>query len=215
MRSLNKYWILVGTAAVAAIAAGTSFATAVVSNPDTSVIQACQNTTNGLVRIVTENTTDCRVGEKAISWNQVGPQGPPGEPGPPGPAGSGGGSLAFAHVHADGTIDAARSSQNVSAVTKALVPGSVFPGVPDTGFTLYCFDLATTAAKNISVTVENTLVVLNQSPFPGVTVSMRNPNVNATVDPSVAARFGCAGGTDAAVVIATGTSGAPFYALFN
>src|SRR3954470_8769734 len=203
MRSLNRYWILVGMAAVAVIAAGTSFATAVVSNPDASVIQACQNTTNGLVRVVTENTTDCRVGEKAISWNQVGPQGPPGEPGPTGPAGSGGGPLAFAHVRADGTIDAARSSQNITAVTKGLVPGSAFPTIPDLGFTLFCFDLATTA-KNISAAVEDTLVTLNQSPFPGVTVSMRNPNLNATVDPSIAAHYGCAGGTDAAVVIATG-----------
>jgi len=63
--------------------------------------------------------------------------------------------------------------------------------------------------------LEDSNVTLNPSLFPGVTVSMRNPNLNATVDPFIAARFGCAGGTDAAVVITAGTSGAPFYALFN
>jgi hypothetical protein len=204
-------WFLAATSV--AVAAGAAYATAAAMSSADSAIVACQNQTNGLLRVVTD-ATDCRTSETAISWNQVGPQGPPGEQGPPGPAGSGGGPLAFAHVRADGTIDAARSSQNVTAVTKGLVAGSAFPTVPDTGFTLYCFDLATTA-KSISVTVEDSIVPLNPSPFPGVTVSMRNPFVNATVDPSVAADFGCAGGTDAAVVITAGTSGAPFYALFN
>ncbi|HVC87716.1 MAG TPA: hypothetical protein VNC40_09865 [Gaiellaceae bacterium] len=52
------------------------------------MIEACSNNTNGLLRIVANNQTDCRTGETAISWNVVGPQGPAGSQGPQGPAGS-------------------------------------------------------------------------------------------------------------------------------
>jgi hypothetical protein len=53
-----------------------------------SVLQACSNTTNGDLRIVANNETDCRAGETGVSWNVVGPQGPQGPKGDPGPQGS-------------------------------------------------------------------------------------------------------------------------------
>jgi hypothetical protein len=84
-----RYLVTVGTALVVAAAAGVGYATSVAGS-DAQVIQACFNTTNGLVRIVADNGTDCRAAEAAIAWNAQGPQGEAGPPGPkgePGPAG--------------------------------------------------------------------------------------------------------------------------------
>jgi hypothetical protein len=59
--------------------------------PDASgVIQACYDNSTGAVRLVNKPSTDCTVGETAITWNQTGPPGAAGGPGPagsPGPAG--------------------------------------------------------------------------------------------------------------------------------
>lgn len=137
-----------------------------------------------------------------------GKKGPAGRVGLAGPVGATGpkgepGWLAFAHVLADGTIDRARSTENVLAVTKAIVAGTV-------SVQLYCFDLAVTT-KNIVVTAEDTTVAL---PPPMQGVGIHDPTINATIDPAVIARFGCVSGTDAAVVSGVGT-GEPFYALFN
>lgn len=51
-------------------------------------IHACYQTTaaNGTTRIVDEGT-GCRANERAIQWNEQGPQGEPGPPGPQGPIG--------------------------------------------------------------------------------------------------------------------------------
>ncbi|MBS1842867.1 MAG: hypothetical protein JST53_00485 [Actinobacteria bacterium] len=64
----------------------------------------------------------------------VGPKGatgPPGAAGPAGPAGDPGSALAFAHVNADGSLDAA-NSKNVSATKLTAQPGyyCVSPTVP-------------------------------------------------------------------------------------
>jgi len=184
-------------------AAGTS---AAVTGTGAEKITACRNETNGLLRVVTE-ASDCRTHESAISWDvqgPAGPQGPPGEQGPPGPAGSGGGALAYAHVLGGGTIDAGRS-KNVLSLTNTIIPGSN-PGIP-----VFCFDLSVTA-ENIVATVENS--VENVPPMgPGI----GSFPVNATVDPAVAQGFGCAVGTDAAVVGMRGSGSVrqPFYVLFN
>ena len=45
--------------------------------------------TSGLLRVVSAEE-ECRQEERAIRWNEVGPQGPPGPPGPDGPAGPAG-----------------------------------------------------------------------------------------------------------------------------
>lgn len=54
-------------------------------------IQACKESTTGLLRVVAD-FTECLPNETPISWNVQGLQGPPGSPGspgPPGPAGPG------------------------------------------------------------------------------------------------------------------------------
>ena len=65
-------------------AAGISYATNAVTRTATSVLQACANTTNGNLRLVADNRSDCRTSERPVSWNVVGP------PGPQGPAGTDG-----------------------------------------------------------------------------------------------------------------------------
>lgn len=82
--------LVLAAVALLVVAAGVAYATAAAMSGGDTVILACQNQTNGLLRVVTD-PNDCRSGETAISWNQVGPQGLPGEPGPkgePGPAGA-------------------------------------------------------------------------------------------------------------------------------
>ena len=78
MRFRHSYAIGLGVAMAAVVAAGASYATSLAVSSETAVINACRNTTNGLLRVVANNTTDCRVGEQPISWNASGPQGPAG-----------------------------------------------------------------------------------------------------------------------------------------
>ncbi len=63
-----------------AVAAGSS---------DTTVIQACVNNGNGVVRVV-DRPAACTTNETPLTWNQVGPTGPAGPAGPIGPAGPAG-----------------------------------------------------------------------------------------------------------------------------
>lgn len=71
-------------------AAGISYATSAVTGTATSVLQACANTTNGDLRLVVNNATDCRTNESAVSWNVVGPAGPQGPAGQNGTNGTNG-----------------------------------------------------------------------------------------------------------------------------
>lgn len=52
-------------------------------------IHACYDKSNGLVRIVEPESTECRRGELAIEWAVQGPAGEPGEQGPQGEPGAG------------------------------------------------------------------------------------------------------------------------------
>jgi hypothetical protein len=165
-----------------------------------TLIVACQNERNGLLRVVTD-AAECRHREKAISWNVQGPPGPRGEPGPPGPPGSGGGALAYAHVLADGTIDTSRSTANVLSVTKMVLAGSIADA-------LYCFDLAVTP-KNVIGSIEDTAKAFNPP-----NVGTASVSVNATVDPAVMAKWGCPARAEAAALVGL-FDGWPFYVLFN
>ena len=73
--------VLAGSVAVA-------YATSSSSSVTTSVLQACANSSNGSLRLVANNATDCRGNETAVSWNVVGPQGAPGPQGPAGATGA-------------------------------------------------------------------------------------------------------------------------------
>jgi hypothetical protein len=82
---------LIAAAALAATA-GVSYATTQVTRQATAVtvIQACQQKSSGMLRIVGA-AADCNVhSEIPISWNSVGPAGPAGAPGPAGPQGPAG-----------------------------------------------------------------------------------------------------------------------------
>ncbi|MGE5180960.1 MAG: hypothetical protein ACM31C_02810 [Acidobacteriota bacterium] len=88
---LREMTILMKTAVLGAIgaagAAGASVAYAIENTPpSTTVIQACADTTNGELRLVT-SPSDCRISEASVSWNVQGPAGPVG---PQGPAGADG-----------------------------------------------------------------------------------------------------------------------------
>jgi hypothetical protein len=87
--SMRSSWIwIVGAAAFAALAAGGVGAFGN-SSPATTVIQACRNTTNGLLRAV-DSAQQCRTSEEAIAWNAKGDPGPAGAHGPEGPPGPAG-----------------------------------------------------------------------------------------------------------------------------
>ena len=55
-----------------------------------TVLEACVNPGNGMMRLV-DASTACHPKETRVSWNSEGPAGPPGPPGPTGPPGPPGG----------------------------------------------------------------------------------------------------------------------------
>jgi hypothetical protein len=63
---------------------------AVASIPSTGgVINGCYDPPRGELRVIdTASGQQCRPNEKALNWNQTGPQGPAGKAGAPGPAGA-------------------------------------------------------------------------------------------------------------------------------
>ena len=63
------------------------------------------------------------------------------------------------------------------------------------------------------MTIENSLVTSAPYDQAGHTLSMLGVIVNATVDRSLARTWGCAQGTEAAVVMPGG--GSPFYVVFD
>jgi hypothetical protein len=69
---------------VALLAAG---AVAYADIPDSGVINGCYLKSTGSLRVIDKDTTNCRVSETAISWNQLGPTGPSGPTGASGPSG--------------------------------------------------------------------------------------------------------------------------------
>jgi hypothetical protein len=84
----NGRWrAVVVVVAVGMVSAGAALgARAMSSDEQTAVIQACRNSTNGLLRVLEPGGT-CRQGEDGLEWNVAGPQGPPGPPGPAGAEG--------------------------------------------------------------------------------------------------------------------------------
>jgi hypothetical protein len=73
---------------VVAIAVVSSVGIAVAAVPSNGVISSCYNSTNGSVRIIDSSAEACKSSERALSWNQVGPQGPQGPQGGTGPQGA-------------------------------------------------------------------------------------------------------------------------------
>src|SRR5271154_5886874 len=59
-------------------------------NSTSTVVNACYDRRNGLVRIV-DSRNDCRRDEQFVSWNVEGPTGPAGPAGPAGKTGAAGG----------------------------------------------------------------------------------------------------------------------------
>ncbi len=51
------------------------------------MINGCYAKKDGSLRVIDSSAAECKSGESALSWNQVGPQGPKGDTGPQGPKG--------------------------------------------------------------------------------------------------------------------------------
>jgi hypothetical protein len=115
---------------VIAIVLGGGVAYATIPDPG-GVIHGCYKTENGQLRVIDSGA--CGTSETALPWSQTGPAGPTGpqgERGPTGPSGPGGppgpsGTLAWAHVAADGTV--LGSSGNVTVAR--IAPGGYCVGV--------------------------------------------------------------------------------------
>ena len=74
MARRKRVWLAVAVATIIAVGA----AYAAIPSPD-GVISACYGKRTGVLRVVdAEAGTGCTKSERALSWNQVGPQGPPG-----------------------------------------------------------------------------------------------------------------------------------------
>jgi hypothetical protein len=72
-------------AAIAALAGSAALAQGTAMTSDGTIV-ACQKSGKSFLRVV-RNASDCRKGERVITWNVSGPEGPPGPAGPAGPAG--------------------------------------------------------------------------------------------------------------------------------
>jgi len=84
----HKRLPLVG--AGAALAALATAALAYATIPDSGgVIHGCY-TPSGVMRVIDADTSNCNPGEKALEWNQTGPQAPQGPTGPSGTTGPAG-----------------------------------------------------------------------------------------------------------------------------
>lgn len=72
---------------VAVLAAGSAYAVVTITAPAADgKIYSCYSTSKGTIRLVNKGKA-CASGERALSWNQLGPQGPAGANGSPGPQG--------------------------------------------------------------------------------------------------------------------------------
>jgi hypothetical protein len=124
-----------------------------------------------------------------------GPQGPQGLPGPAGASGAPGSALAFAHVNANGTIDAANSENVVAG--------------PKPGAGIYCLDVTASRAPRNAVA----MIDISGGDF-------RDP-VAVTLAP-VSVRTQCPAPSDALVATGNWTpptnppvADRPFYVVFN
>jgi hypothetical protein len=78
----TRFWLLGAVAAVAL--AGTAYATIPAGD---GVIHGCYAKSGGTLRVIDASVTNCKSGETALDWSQLGQPGPKGDPGAPGPAG--------------------------------------------------------------------------------------------------------------------------------
>src|SRR5687768_3086527 len=79
---------LVAIVVVLSVVAITGIAAASIPAPG-GVINSCYDPRSGFVRVIdTAAGQTCRSGERALDWNQTGPQGPAGAPGAPGAPGA-------------------------------------------------------------------------------------------------------------------------------
>lgn len=114
------------------------------------------------------------------------------------------GAGVYAHIRADGTLDGARS-QRVTLLAPAFYGTN-----PATQYPLYCFSLAA-PADNVVATIEESVTMS------GGDVGFRFTALNASLDASVfgaPSGWGCAAGTDAAVVVGAHQV-LPFYVAFQ
>ena len=135
-----------------------------------------------------------------------GPQGADGPQGPQGPPGSPGAISMTAHVRDDGTLDAARTAAGITMTRIGY--GENYPAFP-----VYCFVLPRQAV-NVVATLEKTTTdeLIGNDP-PG-TVYFVSDGLNASLEASVIATWGCPAGTSAAV-LSSQRPNSPLYALFS
>jgi hypothetical protein len=102
-------------------------ASAVIPNGNT--YNACAAKKGGALRVIDKSKNQrCAKTETALSWSKTGPPGAPGARGATGTSGTNGtngtpgSARAYAYVHADGTLDPARS-KNISVQEDAGDPG--------------------------------------------------------------------------------------------
>ena len=101
--------------------------------------------------------------------------------------------VAYAHVLADGTLDAGRS-KNVLSSTRQVSPGNSF---------VYCLEVTFAPSNAVSSLERTTARPVEDGLFLAVS--------ETTVDPDLATSWGCPTGTDAAVRLGGAGDGLPFY----
>ena len=180
-------------------------------NPKTGVLRVVANTSScPKARTVRRGGRRVRIpGEAAIAWHQQGPAGAagaPGKDGAPGATGAPGSALAFAHVKADGTLDAA-NSKNVLDVRPRCGAFAGCASPPPHGKAVdYCFALGFTPRNAVVSTDIESIESSARIGIPG--------------QPYVDVAGGCAPGyTDAEIFTFDTKTGsaeyAGFYVTFN
>jgi hypothetical protein len=106
-----------GACLLAAIVASAAAGGLAVAAAGGGAISACASHRTRTLRL----GTNCRRGERAVSWNQRGPAGPPGSAGPPGPTGPPGSAGSLGPVGPPGPAGAPGPS-SATSISRSFVP---------------------------------------------------------------------------------------------
>jgi hypothetical protein len=170
MKSKRTFTLI---AAIGALVMSTGIASASVPD-DSGLLHGCY-ARNGDFRLIDAPKEQCKSGEKAISWNQVGPQGPAGAQGPTGPQGAVGPAGAAGPQGPEGPTGPSGPAGPAGVGLESLDQLAGLPcrlGQPEEGIVTLHYD-ATTWEVSISCLPSNlhTLTVVLAGGGPGTVVS--------------------------------------------
>jgi hypothetical protein len=128
-------------------ASGAALAATGIAGTSGSTLEGCYNTSTGALSLLTAKHKTCGSGEKAVSWNQVGPKGPQGIQGKTGPQGPKGAPGISTAGYFTGGEFAASLGSPAQVASLSLPAGSYVYSVS------VDFDNATSSSDNVTCTL--------------------------------------------------------------